>query len=859
MGGHMHAHRVRLCAALAFVVATSWCLSAAQAQDSDFPELMDDWEAVLEAKIANGSYSFYRIEKYAKSRDRIRYDWGESNVDEQTTIYFADKDVKYRITKNATFPTGVCVEQPLLDWEVNFFTEEGHLKNTAGLLSYDPELEEKVVMDAHYVRGMPCDVWKRDVSFNVGGVDKSFTLYHHFVEDDWTVYDDRIANATTPRTLARISVVHNDTGDTDYYDYINYRSYTYNAEDFMPCRVASVGCGCEDPFFMTEEDKAAMQIGAPSMPPIFTDWASVIEGVYEGQGFSYSRYEIYSPSIGKMKMIWGTYDQRHVLIDDFANNVTYRLVRNATYPGGFCYLDPVYSEKTFYVDQGHMRSTAEVLGLGTEGSYLGGNFEVRGMPVHVWEHHMEWNNTKYVLYHHFVKDEWDIRSDRDTSLSSELTHQPLARIVIRPENDTSDPHYYDFVGMKPYVDKHEDFHACDVFDAVQGCGCEDPYNNRKHEANPEGVDFPTIYPDYTTTLSVTYADFNYSSARTETYSEEHKMLRMDFGSSANKQVIIEDLENRVKYRIAKNATYPKGYCYTESYSAFEEQMYFEDGHAKSASHLLGFVPEMHEHGSDMRHSMMSDGAMMMHGEHYVYPDREGEVDHARGIPVDIWVRHGVNWFMNQTADLYHHFAKEDFGMYEYIWKGRDGYDETKVAPLVRTLVHFTETNRMLYYDYVDMKSYSYDAKDFDYCGVFEEVHGCGCTPGETSNDASVPQNPGFPRSLSYFDWMAKIEYVNTADNYISGRSEIHATSKDMSRIEVGFGSVWRETVILDVEMQTAFRIERNSSYPNGYCYKESMGLLRIPPNSEKASTSRAFLITSISRSSMRSISESTTM
>ena len=66
---------------------------------------------------------------------------------------------------------------------------------------------------------------------------------------------------------------------------------------------------------------------------------------------------------------------------------------------------------------------------------------------------------------------------------------------------------------------------------------------------------------------------------------------MHYGPTWDRQVSIEVLDQGFKYRIAKNTTYPTGYCWTENLTQFEQDFWVSADHAKSTTELLRYTPE----------------------------------------------------------------------------------------------------------------------------------------------------------------------------------------------------------------------------------------------------------------------------
>ena len=634
--------------------------------------------------------------------------------DRQVSIDILNQNFKYRLVKKFIYLTGYCWTEPLRTFEQNFWVSANHAKSTTELFRYMPKTETKLNA-THAVRGIPCDAWEHDVEIEMDGVNRTYTLTHHFVKSDWNVLEEftmGAKNSSSPRPLARLVVKHHNDSTVDSWDFVGMKPYVYEYKDFDPCNIFGRvrGCGCDVPFRnLTDPD---VLTDVPSLPGIFEDWTATVEEsssmTRSATNHSFARQEIFSQSKKMMRIDWGSGVDRHTLIEDFANKVKYRYAMNATYPNGMCYKinGTDGSDDNYYMKDGELRSTEWLLGYRPlEETYVTGQHYVRGMPVDVWEHKVNFDDTAFKVWHAFADENWEVSSyyNRSSVGGVETTQKrPLTRIVLVKESDTDYMWTWDYVGMQPYVHNAADFDVCSL-----GCCEEDSQPMVTPAVTPA---FPSTFKDWSAVINTVYMDEKFSTNRYERFSTTHKKVRFDTGFMDERNTMIADGGKNV-YHVVRNSTYPKGFCYTDNSKTF----WNKDGHRETRDFTTRELIKI-EIRIGKKHKEYVPTAQMV-----------------RGMAVNAFVSEAK--IRGEEYEVTYYFTKgsEWREMYEKYDKHSTGYVDTnhpKYAQgnefLVRIELKSKEDGRTHYHDFIGYDPYTYVADDFNPCKVTDGVEGCGC-------------------------------------------------------------------------------------------------------------------------------------
>ena len=472
------------------------------------------------------------------------------------------------------------------------------------------------------------------------------------------------------------------------------------------------------------------------------------------------------------------------------------MAKNSTYPTGYCWTEPLRKwEQNFLVKSGHAKSATELFEYDpiNETKLALTNHTVRGIPCEAWQHEVETEvmgkNMSFLITQHFIKPEWTVIEEFHLHEKNKTTPRPLARLVVEHLDD-GQVDSWDFVGMKPYVYDAHDFDPCRMFEKVYGCGCDRPFRNlTDHSGNTEQTPpMAKIYEDWSATVEETFSQRNESFTRSEIFSQSQKKMRIDWGTGADKHVLIEDFDQGVKYRMSKNATYPNGKCWKYNKTDGQDKDYYmRDGYLRSTEWLLGYNATEEKY---------------LTGDHQV-----------RGVPVDIWERK-VNWSTEYL--IYHAFAREDWSVSSYY--NRSAYVQTDhpaaERPLTRiVMARANDTAHRYTFDYLGMQPYTHDPEDFDHCSVFAGADGCGCNdPKPTGGD-----NPHFPGIKP--EWEAVINTIHPTERFQTTRTEIYSALRDKYRVDLGHTGD-KSTFIEDLRSKKIYHVHKNSTYPNGYCRLE---------------------------------------
>jgi hypothetical protein len=452
-------------------------------------------------------------------------------------------------------------------------------------------------------------------------------------------------------------------------------------------------------------------------------------------------------------------------------------------------------EKNFLVESGHAKSATELFDYDpvNEVKLDLTNHTIRGIPCEAWQHEVETEvrgkNMSFLVTQHFVKNEWTVIEEFHLHGKNKTTPRPLARLEVK-HLDNGHLDSWDFVGMKPYAYDAHDFDPCNMFEKVYGCGCDRPFRNTTdHSGNVEQTPpMAEIYPDWSASVEETFSEGNESFTRNEIFSQSQKKMRIEWGTGADKHVLIEDFDLGIKYRMSKNETYPNGKCwsYTKADEA-DNDYYMKDGYLRSSEWLLGYNATEEKY---------------ITGNH-----------HVRNVPVDIWER-TVTW--SQDYLIYHAFAREDWSVSSYY--NRSAFVQADhpagERPLTRiVLARANDTDHRYTFDYLGMQRYKYDPTDFDHCSVFQGVDGCGCgDPKPTGGD-----NPYFPGLKP--EWESVINTVHPAEKFQTTRKEIYSALRDKYRVDLGHTGD-KSVYIEDLRSNKIYHVHKNSTYPNGYCHQE---------------------------------------
>ena len=683
--------------------------------DDTFPTMYTEWEAKIEGALMGQNYSLSRWEIYSPTHDRLRVHYGPT-WDRQVSIEHLDEGFKYRVAKNATYPTGVCWTEPLQTWEQNFYISANHAKSTSELFNYSPKSEKKLNITGHTVRGITCDAWERDVEIR----NKTYTVQHHFVSNDWKVIEEfsmTEKNLTSPRPLARMVVKHHDDPtQVDSWDFVGMKPYTYHYGDFDPCNMfgAVKGCGCDMPFRNLTDPRDVQADTAPPLPQVYSDWSASVEETFSVKNHSFTRQEIFSQSKKQMRIDWGVGADKHILIENFETKLKYRIARNATFPAGMCWkingTDMTDTNYFYEEDHSTLRSTEWLLGYqADEETYVTGDHFVRGMPVDVWKRKLTLFNTSFFIYHAFAEDDWDVSSYYERPSADTVQHpskRPLARIALSWENDTSIGYTFDYVGMQPYEYDASDFNPCTALGgaSMKGCGCEDPGEDPQtgggSSSNP--VKFPGLLVDWSSSVETIHLEEGYNSYRREVSSGTFNKVRIDAGYHDELGTVILETGGSLKtWFVKRNSTYPKGHCRI----FYRKDSMRPDGDAITTQELLRYL----KHDADL--------------DEHVYLEGDFSV---RGIPADLFKSEIT--LRGRAFHMHLYFAKQAWQNY---W-GSEGGELTAShlhhnQRLLRIeLMDKTKTTSSMYFDFVDMQPYAYRSDDFDPCKISDGVQGCGC-------------------------------------------------------------------------------------------------------------------------------------
>ena len=268
---------------------------------------------------------------------------------------------------------------------------------------------------------------------------------------------------------------------------------------------------------------------------------------------------------------------------------------------------------------------------------------------------------------------------------------------------------------------------------------------------------------------------------------------MHYGPTWDRQVSIEVLDQGFKYRIAKNTTYPTGYCWTENLTQFEQDFWVSADHAKSTTELLRYTPEAERKVASS-------------------PD-------VRGILCEAW-EHDVKIYdsredKNKTYTLTHHFARSDWNVIEEF--SMTDKNVSSPRPLLRLVVdHKDDPGQLDSWDFVGMKPYTYNHNDFNPCNMFAAVRGCGCDlPFRNLTDPQVdPQAPALPGI--YGDWAATVEETSVTKNTTISRREIFSFTHKKLRMDWGTG-LDKHAMIEDFADGKKFLIVKNATYATPKC------------------------------------------
>ncbi|UPR00034.1 hypothetical protein HOP50_04g33430 [Chloropicon primus] len=699
------------------LLAVLACLLALAEAQGDFPTMYTDWEAKIEAARMGRNMSFSRWEIYSPTHDRLRIHYGPT-WDRQVSIEYLDQDFKYRVAKNSTYPTGYCWTEPLNKWEKTFYVRSDHAASTTELLRYTPETETKLDLADKNVRGIRCDAWQHKVNAlnSTTNENRTITITHHFAASDWNVIEEFNMGGkseTSPRPLLRLVVTRDDEPEeVDSWDFVGMKPYTYHHGDFNPCNMFGdvKGCGCDMPFRNLTDPREDAK--APALPSMYQDWTAEIEETNAQRGTSYSRYEIFSQSQKKMKMMWGGGSDTHVVIEDFDAKIKYRVTKNETYPKGMCWkvTDQDRADTYYYMQGGELRSTEWLMGYNvSEETYVTGEHRVRGMPVDVWHRKTSFGVRGYHVYHAFAKSSWDVSSfyNRSSVGGVKLQHErPLARIALVRQNDSSHELSYDYIGMQPYKYDAADFEPCQVFPGVLGCDCDEA-NSSHSEHTGETPTFPGVFKQWSAVVNTIHAGAGFSTSHKEIYTQarpDHPgQIRIDSGYYGERATLIKDLSTGNNYHVIRNRTFPDGFCTVEKQSVFKTDTY-----GVSSKELMEF-PQMVNKG------------------YKVFVPGDFEV---RGIPVHLF--ESEIGLRGKEYHVHHYFTAEGWTN-KYVREDLDKYVDVNLASfthvtdlLVRITLREKETGHTTHYDFIDYQPYKFVEDDFDPCTITGNVEGCGC-------------------------------------------------------------------------------------------------------------------------------------
>mmetsp|Transcript_46590 Transcript_46590/g.149626 ORF Transcript_46590/g.149626 Transcript_46590/m.149626 type:complete len:388 (+) Transcript_46590:1322-2485(+) len=172
-----------------------------------FPELPADWTATIEAAITNKGYTYTRREVYSTTLNRARIEeHSHGGVDVQ--IHHPSTNTVYSLTKNASFPKGVCSEHPFSRREsFELRPNTTVLKSTASMLNFNKS-ESVFVPGAFNVRGTMCEKWVHNFSFpSSDGGTTTYSTSYYFPVTHW-----QVSRESYHRLLKRVHLtgIHGD-------------------------------------------------------------------------------------------------------------------------------------------------------------------------------------------------------------------------------------------------------------------------------------------------------------------------------------------------------------------------------------------------------------------------------------------------------------------------------------------------------------------------------------------------------------------------------------------------------------------------------------------------------------------------